>query len=280
MLSPLSHMSKRVLCSELPRNARSVHLDETEAHHVTSVLRLRDGDILQALDGKGNSAWVRLRTRGGPTRIEALSETETPLGALPRSHGTIPLILEMAVLKGEAMEWVIEKAVELGVKKVIPVLTLRTVVRMDRKGPEEFQVRWEKIAQQALKQCGRLDQLEVSMPMKLEDLLADSSHTGSHGVRLWCDEETRESATHSTNTKDDRIELLDWLSEKITFERKDDLRILIGPEGGWDPRERDLLRSSENTVRTQLGPLVLRAETAALYSISLASSFLRKTTEK
>lgn len=255
-------MKKRLLCKQLPSLNKDTPLDEAEAHHATTVLRMREGEIVQALDGKGNTSWVRLRTRQGPIRLEALADSEVPPVTLSAPAATVPYILEMAVLKGDAMEWVIEKAVELGVKKLVPVLTIRTVVRMDRKGPEEFQARWEKIAQQALKQCGRLDQMEVATPISLEDLLVSS---GTDGTRLWCDEEAGAQS----------VELLDWLSSDLRT-CPSPVRTLIGPEGGWDPRERELLSRSPGTHRTQLGPLVLRAETAALYTVSLVTAYLRK----
>jgi 16S rRNA (uracil1498-N3)-methyltransferase len=255
-------MKKRLLCSHLPLLNKSVSLSETEAHHATTVLRMRDGDVIQALDGKGHAAWVRLRTRQGPTRIEAIPESEAPPVDLPTPASSVPFVLEMSVLKGDAMEWVIEKAVELGVQKLVPIMTIRTVVRMDRKGPEEFQARWQKIAQQALKQCGRLDQMEVATPLALEELVVGTENSGS---RLWCDEEAGETS----------IEILDWLSRDLQSSAPP-LRTLIGPEGGWDPREREILLRTSNTVRIQLGPLTLRAETAALYSVSLVSAFLRK----
>ncbi|MBI2712277.1 MAG: 16S rRNA (uracil(1498)-N(3))-methyltransferase [Bdellovibrio sp.] len=267
-------MTKRVLCSKLPHLGRSEPLSESEAHHASGVLRLRDGDVIQALDGKGHTAWVRLRTRQGPPRIEAVSEEEAPKIPLSEKQTTIPLTLEIAILKGDAMEWVIEKAVELGVQKIIPLVTLRTVVRIDRKGPQEFQARWNKIAQQALKQCGRLDQMEVSEPVSFESHLlpTDPSPQGTPlSPRLWCDEET---STSSENSRSSGQEILEWLDRNSS--ESNGLRILIGPEGGWDPREREILQTTPNTVRTYLGPVILRAETAALYSISLTSAFLRR----
>src|SRR4051812_16524852 len=104
---------KRILCKKIPEPNRPVELDETEATHATRVLRLKDGDLVEAMDGKGHAAQVRLRTRNGPTRLE-FSEKAAQVSA-DASTQVAPVILEMAVLKGDAMEWVVEKAVELGV---------------------------------------------------------------------------------------------------------------------------------------------------------------------
>lgn len=250
---------KRILCPSIPTLGHPVELPESEAEHATRVLRLRDGDHIEAINGKGQSAEVTLRVRGDTVQLEYAGKTETSRIPLP------DFTLEMAVLKGDAMEWVVEKSVELGVKKFIPVITDHTVVQMKHKGPEAFQQRWQKIADQALKQCGRLDRLEIQSPIALEDLLVQQpSHENS--PRLWCDEAGRDQAP----------EVLDWLLRHPSSQTLDGTRLLIGPEGGWSHQERELLsRSSPSLLRLSLGPWVLRAETAAITGIALISSFLR-----
>jgi 16S rRNA (uracil1498-N3)-methyltransferase len=164
------------------------------------------------------------------------------------------------------MEWVVEKAVELGVTRLVPVLTAHTVVQMDRKGPEAFRERWQKIADQALKQCGRLESLEVELPIELERLLT----TPLEGMRLWCDEQARDSAGIPS--------LLGWLKSTVMdSSRSMNLHILIGPEGGWSQNERELFHreGSARLAAVGLGPLVLRAETAAIAALSLAASTFR-----
>jgi 16S rRNA (uracil1498-N3)-methyltransferase len=258
---------KRLLCERLPKPNRPTDLSESEAHHAVRVLRLRDGEKVEALDGNGNAATVLLRTRGGPPRIEFDdSAADGPSKTGLTRQKPSPLTLEMAVLKGDAMEWVIEKAVELGVRTLIPVLTDFTVVQVKAKGPETFQARWQKIADQALKQCGRLEKMLVELPLELERLLASPSD-GTKIARAWCDE---------VAPRENVAELSQWLASPraIAAER---IHLLIGPEGGWSPKERELLGSPAGrfTERVSLGELVLRAETAALFGVSLASSALR-----
>ena len=250
---------KRILCQRIPEPNRPTELAETEATHATRVLRLKDGDRVEAIDGKGHAALAKLRTRGGPTRLEFCEKTATPSDS---DSQLVPVILEMSVLKGDAMEWVVEKAVELGVTKLIPVLTAHTVVQMDRKGPEAFQERWQKIADQALKQCGRLAGLAVETPIPFERLLT----TPLEGVRIWCDEQERGSIPS----------LLSWL-ETERSKNLSPLHILIGPEGGWSQNERDLLtrEDASKLASVSLGPLVLRAETAAISALSLVASDFR-----
>src|SRR4051794_35219602 len=108
-------MKKRLLCPKLPKPGAPVPLAENEAHHATRVLRLREGEIVEAMDGNGNSTLATLRVRGGPTRLEFIQHTEEPSDAQVRTKtaAPLPITLEMSVLKGDAMEWVVEKAVEL-----------------------------------------------------------------------------------------------------------------------------------------------------------------------
>lgn len=246
---------RRILCPQLPKPNRPVTLPETEANHAVRVLRLKDGDTVEAIDGQGHSAPAILRTHGGPARLE-VAGTASPAWIPPRSEAqgaVVPLVLEMAILKGDAMEWVVEKAVELGARALVPTVTAHTIVQVKSKGPEAFRDRWQKIADQALKQCGRLERLEVELPAKLEDLVA--RHPGA--TRYWCDEAAGADAP-------------DLFSDLLENPGRPEIRLLIGPEGGWSEAERGLLAPAARKVT--LGPLVLRAETAAVHGISLIAA--------
>ena len=267
-------MKKRLLCPHLPGPNRSVPLSESEAHHATRVLRMRDGEIVEAMDGKGGSSWVVLRTRNGPARLEFRPPTalSNQPKASPTPHsGGLPITLEVSILKGNAMEWLIEKAVELGAGQLIPIISDFTVVQTQHKGPALFQERWQKIADQALKQCHRLERMEIGLPTTLENHLKASASTDDLS-RIWCDEASEGEAPY----------LLDWLANRPRSKEEPastDLRILIGPEGGWSPEERTFLTQEGKMGKNQriyLGPLILRAETAAIFATSLVSAFLRR----
>ena len=248
---------KRLLCPKLPTPGHSVELPEAEAKHATLVLRLGNDDPIELMDGRGNSVLGALSIRGKSVFVEYTGENSN--SAEQAATEVLPMTLELALIKGDAMEWAIEKAVELGVKTLVPTLTAHSVVQIDRKGPEVFQERWQKIADQALKQCGRLSRMDVLLPIKLEQLLIE--HPGSQGgPRLMCDEHARGEAPY----------LPEWLRSHSELTS---LRILIGPEGGWSEKERQLLSGS--TAKVSLGPLVLRAETAAVFASSLATAHLR-----
>jgi 16S rRNA (uracil1498-N3)-methyltransferase len=246
---------KRVLCSSLPEPESPRRLLDSEAHHLLRVLRLKEGDRVEALDGSGRSVLARLRLKSGEAWLEFDG------GGRKASETRSPVVLELAVLKGDAMEWVIEKAAELGVTEIVPVLSKRTVVQVGKKGPELFQQRWQKIADQALKQCGRLERMEVRTPALLADLL--SQKLSPDQPRWFLDEEARETSAS--------------LLSQVQKGRTPGAHLLIGPEGGWDDEERALISKTPGVHGASLGPLVLRAETAALFAVSIVTAALRET---
>lgn len=259
-------MKKRLLCPTLPRKGTPVYLSETEAHHATRVLRLREGDSIEAIDGKGGFVHAILRVKGGPTRLEFQDSPDSTI-VNQQKDAVLPVILEMSILKGEAMEWVVEKAVELGVQKIVPLMTDYTVVQIQSKGPKAFQERWQKIADQSLKQCGRLDRLEIDLPLSLQEHLSKTAQS-KEWTRLWCDEASLNQAPF----------LSSWLLENHKSKLGSTWRILLGPEGGWSEKERELLTQeglNQPTFRIQLGPLILRAETAALFTTSVVGAHVR-----
>jgi len=246
---------KRVLVPTLPSQDKPTQLPEDEAHHLVQVLRVRNGERVEALDGRGAKVEVEVELLGkGKAQIHSRSAVIRDPKLL-----ALPITLEMAVLKGEAMEWTVEKAVEIGVKTFIPVLCAHAVLQVDRKGPGFYQERWQKIADQALKQCGRLERMQVQTPIELESLL-----TEKRALRIWADEASRASSPH----------IFETLSRVDAAARIEGVSILIGPEGGWSDTERALL-SRSSCISTSLGPWVYRAETAALFATSLVAASMR-----
>ncbi len=245
---------KRVLVPSLPSRDKPILLSDDEAHHLVQVLRIRNAERVEALDGRGSKMEVEVELLGkGKAQIHQRSEVIKDSRLL-----SLPITLELAVLKGEAMEWSIEKAVELGVHTFIPVLCAHAVVQVDRKGPEYYQERWQKIADQALKQCGRLERMTVRDPIELSSLI-----TEIRPIRLWANETSRNES----------VTILQAF-EKYSSEKATPISILIGPEGGWSENERSLLGRS-TCIPISLGPWVYRAETAALFATSLVAASMR-----
>ena len=268
-------VKRRLLCPKLPSPNSSVILSPEEARHARKVLRLRNGDLVEALDGQGHKIVARLGSQGDETCLEWVSVEESASDSVGRA-GTemkdiLPLDLEISVLKGDAMEWTIEKAVELGVHSLTPLITDHTVVQIQAKGEDYFRRRWQKIADQALKQCGRLNRLEIQAPQFFKAWLKSPQVSSEGRIRLWCDEAGMQEAPF----------LGTWALKNQDRVRIAHLCLLIGPEGGWSRVEKEQLRGlSERSgdgswVRVNLGPSILRAETAALSSVSMLSAFIR-----
>jgi 16S rRNA (uracil1498-N3)-methyltransferase len=256
----------RVLVEKLPEKGQKTRLTRPESHHLISVLRMQAGDEIDALDGKGGSARCRILKQAQPEDgasadyflewVADMSRTQPATARGPQ------LILGMGILKGEAMEWVIEKSVELGADEVLPLVCDHSVVKLDRKGPGAFRERWSRIADQALKQCGRLVSLRVQEPIEVRHALK-----AAQADRLFFfDESVRQTVPHLAN-------YLFELNRAGTLVGRERWLLLIGPEGGWSARERDdWLRAG--AIRLSLGSdRVLRAETAALQSLAVVSSF-------
>ncbi len=248
---------RRALIDQLPHKVGlSVELPEGESRHLISVLRMKEGDEVELLDGTGVRATATLWHQG--KRVMA------KLSTAPESDQTLmakPIHLAMATLKNEAMEWAIEKAVELGVRTFTPIETEFSVIRMNKKGEGAFQERYQKFADQALKQCGRLERMQILPPVTLEQFLQGQT------AMIWLDE------TLAKNAQTD-LSLPHWLKQHA---KGQDYVLLVGPEGGFSPAEKErLLRLSGLTPpqnreinRLHLGSVILRAETAALFGISL-----------
>jgi 16S rRNA (uracil1498-N3)-methyltransferase len=246
---------RRALCDFLPQKPGMwVELSENESRHLLSVLRLGPGDEIELLDGNGASAPAQIEFKGkspGAVLMEA-----------PRTDSrrtSAPVELFVSVLKGEAMEWVIEKSVELGVRALTPVETEFSVVKLKKKGLENFQERWQKMADQALKQCGRLDRMAIHTPAPFETALEKP------GPWVWLDEDLATKGGIESH-----LGRLCPVAEEVR-----PVRILIGPEGGFSPKEKSRLLQltggeKREINRAHLGSLILRAETAALAAVAIA----------
>src|SRR5215212_1838191 len=131
------------------RDGDQVTFDEAESHHLARVLRLKAGDTVVAVDGSGRDYTVRLERVSAETTGTILSvtarDTESPF----------PITLVQGLPKGDKLETIIRAATELGVARVAPALTARTVVRLDAARAEARKTRWERVAREAAKQCGR-----------------------------------------------------------------------------------------------------------------------------
>jgi 16S rRNA (uracil1498-N3)-methyltransferase len=225
-------------------------LADGEAHHALHVLRLQVGDEVTVFDGRGHEARCSIAEMARDTvRLTALHHSTTP-----PLHCRITLA--QAVPK-KTMDLIIQKATELGVAAIVPLISERTVVRLDAKpaSKDSRTDRWRGIALEACKQCGNNWLPEVHPPQKMAEFLAAP---GDYNLKL------------IASLQPDAKPLKSILSTtpQLHHSTTPSVLLLIGPEGDFTPSELDIARSA-GCIPLSLGPLVLRAETAALYALSI-----------
>jgi 16S rRNA (uracil1498-N3)-methyltransferase len=216
-----------------------------EARHIVRVLRLGPGDLVAALDGHGREYTVRL-DRVTPRRCAG-----TILARRQRSAES-PLVITLAqgIPKSDKMETIIRAATELGVARIVPLITRRTVPHLDRAGWTARGVRWQRVAREAAKQSGRAVVPAVEPPRPIDDFLSADPGTDLR-ICLW------EAATTGLASA---LEPRGPASSGIT--------LVVGPEGGLASEEVDLALATRGLV-AGLGPRLLRTETAGLTAVAI-----------
>lgn len=220
--------------------AAAIALDGDQAHYLRAVMRRGIGDELLVFNGRDGEWLGRIVALAKSTaQVEPIRQTR------PQSQG-IDLQLVFAPIKRARMETLVEKSVELGVSALVPVITRRTIVsrlNLDRLTAH---------AREAAEQTERLDVPAVAAPRALEAVLADWNPDRR---LLFCDE-TGDAPSLATVLQGVEPCPQSWA-------------VLIGPEGGFDPAELDLVRGFPFATRVSLGPRVLRADTAALAALAV-----------
>ncbi|MBV9960461.1 MAG: 16S rRNA (uracil(1498)-N(3))-methyltransferase [Acidobacteria bacterium] len=226
-------------------DAGRVTLDSNEARHLREVLRLRAGDEVFVFDGAGREFLCVVLEPGrgnGEATLEVRAEAEP---ASPES--ALELTLAVALLKGEKFDLVVQKATELGVKRIMPVATARADVRLrDESDAARRVARWQRLALEACKQSGRARLPAVDAPISFTALLESTTRESFQARLLFAERLGRG--------------LLETLAET---RRPQSVCALVGPEGGWEEEELARAREAGWSIVT-LGGRILRAETAAI----------------
>lgn len=213
-----------------------VPIDGGQAHYLVSVMRMKDGDPVKLFDD-ASGEWLALaRDIRKRDLVLEVAEQLRPREPVP------DLWLCVAPIKKGRIDWTIEKACELGVDRIVPVLTRRTVV--DRLNLDRLRAH----VVEAAEQCGRTALPELVEPVKLAALLATWP---ADRALFFADETGGDPAAAAIRAHGGPG------------------AILIGPEGGFTPEERDAIRSLPNAHGISLGPRILRAETAAAAAVAL-----------
>jgi 16S rRNA (uracil1498-N3)-methyltransferase len=220
-----------------------VTFDAREARHLSRVLRLGPGDEVRALDGRGRELTVRLiRVTGAQAEGWVLAVEA------PRTESPLALTLVQGLPKADKMEVIVRMATELGVSRIVPVLTARSVVRVvpGREGGRLD--RWRRVAREAAKQCGRTTLPDIE-PVRPLDAWVQGRASPGLLVCLWEEERAR-------------------LFERLPGGPVAEAAVVVGPEGGLAASEVDRLRAG-GAVVAGLGPRMLRTETAGPVAVAL-----------
>jgi len=239
------------IAPERIRDGRVV-FDRDESRHLARVLRLRSGDTVLAADGTGREYTVRLERIGDEA-------TGTVLGVGANEHESpIRITLVQAVPKGDKMESIVRAATELGVTRVVPALTARTVVALDPGRWRDRTRRWQRVAKEAAKQCGRAVVPAVDEPRALSQAI-ELAEAADLRLCLW---ELAGVAAGGQGGGQARL-LGTTLGASLppALPAGAHIGLLIGPEGGLTSEEVESARASGWTI-VGLGPRILRTETA------------------
>jgi 16S rRNA (uracil1498-N3)-methyltransferase len=229
-----------------------VTLDKDESHHALSVLRLKAGEVVELLDGHGGVfQGIVAGTERGLLKISVrgASQPTVPSRAL--------ITLAVSVIKSESMEFLIQKSCELGANSIVPLISERTIVRLSRERWETKIQRWQKIAKESCKQCGQ-PSIPVIHPVaefkKFTETISQYDFSLVPTLAV-----PPENFFRSLQANQSAKSVL----------------ILIGPEGDFS-REEAQRAIARGAKPVNLGPRVLRSETAALFSLSVVNFFYQE----
>jgi 16S rRNA (uracil1498-N3)-methyltransferase len=216
-----------------------VELPRDTASHLAKVLRARSGDQIVLFSGDGREYAGAIESVRGSRVTAAVG-----VGANVDRESPFAITLVQCVPRGDRMDFIVQKATELGVTRLVPVLSQRSVVRLDESQSASKAVHWRAVAVSACEQCGRNRLPIIETPAPLIDYLATSAPAAA---RLVLEPDLGSAAT---------------LSNLETA-----VEIAIGPEGGFGDDELDAFRIA-GFVRVRLGPRILRTETAAIAALT------------
>jgi 16S rRNA (uracil1498-N3)-methyltransferase len=230
---------------------KSAALSLEETRHLRDVLRLHPGDEIYVFDGAGREFHCAVEVIAkDATELRVIAEV-----APARPESPLDLTLAIALLKGEKFDLVIQKATELGVRRIMPLETDRADVRLRNAVDEQKRVtRWRRIALESAKQSGRALLPEITAPLSLKSLLMSCAESEDSASAVWLMFSEREGQS---------------LTEMNPLAgRPAGIIALVGPEGGWTDEEIKLARDAGWQIVT-LGGRTLRAETAAIAIVAL-----------
>ncbi|HEY5042305.1 MAG TPA: RsmE family RNA methyltransferase [Verrucomicrobiae bacterium] len=261
-----------------PENCRNnlLRLDGREAHHALHVLRLKRGERVAVLDGAGHEFLCDVQD--ATKNSVALEVKEKKLSPPPASAIT----LLVAIPKGKIIESIIQKAVELGAHRVVPLLTERVTTQLDDENAEHKREKWQNVAIEAIKQCGAAWLPEIESPVTIEQFLARSGVSAERRIPQESSGFLPKAAAPFDlslvgSLQTERRHPREWVLEfqKQHGHLPQTAAVWIGPEGDFTLDELKMIRAAGAKPIT-LGQLTLRVETAAIYCLSILNYELNR----
>lgn len=224
----------------------SIRIVDEDAHHISKVMRFQQRDILLCIDEDANSYKCAIEDIGNNYIIvKIIDKIEES------NEADIDITIYQALIKSDKMEWVIQKGTELGVKSFVPVSMTYSIAKIDTDRQDKKINRWQKIAKEAAEQSERNIIPHISQPMTFEEMIADINMVDTLPLLAY------ERSKHSQG-------ILSLIKKYPDYKK---FAIIIGPEGGLCPEEIDLAHKSGIHL-VNLGPRILRTETAAIVAVS------------
>jgi 16S rRNA (uracil1498-N3)-methyltransferase len=226
-----------------------LHLSERESHHGLRVLRVRAGERAVTLDGAGTEYMCEVHE----TKQDLLT-----LKVLQKHMSTRPsyqITLLQAIPKGKMMESIVQKATELGVHRIIPLLADRSVIQLEEESAAAKVEKWQTTAIESIKQCGSAWLPQIETPISVGTYLARGERPDLPLI-----------ATLQPDAQHPRKFFREFIEERKRLPVTSS--VWVGPEGDFTPAEISAIRSS-GALPITLGPLILRSETAAFYCLSI-----------
>lgn len=227
------------------RRGERIEISGAEARHIQKVLRLKEGDELAFFDGKGKEYWGTIATQDHHRITVKIMGTKAPSRESP-----IEVMLGQGLLKGDKMDYVFQKATEMGVSAILPFISSRTIPTVGGERAERRWSRWKRIVVESAKQCGRVIPPRVEGIRHFSSILEVSLHDFVKLI-LWEREE---------RFLKERMRGIDKNSRKFLF--------LVGPEGGFCEEEISAAQA-RGFIPVGLGPRILRSETVGVAMLSI-----------
>lgn len=233
-------MARQYFTNNIDIDKGYLYITDKEYKHLTKVMRKKLGDIISVNEYK--------------TEIIEITEDKVTCKIIEKNvkqEYKLNITLFQGLPKSDKLEYIIQKTVEIGIDKIIPVITQNTVVKLDDKKINSKLERWNKIAYEASKQCGRTNIPEIKEPMNLRNI---ASEIEEYDLVLLAYENAEIHLKHVlANSNKENIK---------------SMAIIVGPEGGFAETEVNMLLEKENVKSISLGKNILRTETAPLVLLS------------